>query len=66
LEHWPDNVLRRSFASYHLAVNDDGAKTAAVVGHTDAETTFAKYRVPATRATGKEWLSLTPRTVAER
>jgi integrase len=60
---WPDNILRRSFASYDLALNENGAKTAARMGHTDAETTFAKYRVPATRAAALEWNSLTPEKV---
>lgn len=60
---WSHNILRRSFASHHLAVNEDGARTAAVLGHTDAQTTFAKYRVPATRDAGQAWLSLTPEKV---
>lgn len=60
---WSHNILRRSFASHHLAVNEDGARTAAVLGHTDAQTTFAKCRVPATRASGLEWFALTPARV---
>ena len=65
LRGWSHNIMRRSFASHHLAVNQDGAKTAAVLGHTDAETTFAKYRVPTTKEAGLEWLSLTPEKAAE-
>ncbi len=64
IHEWPDNVLRRSNASYDLALNEDSAKTAARLGHTDAETTYAKYRVPTTRKLAKEWFSYTPRKVA--
>lgn len=60
LRSWSHNIMRRSFASHHLAVNEDGARTAAVLGHTDAETTFAKYRVPTTRAAGAEWFAILP------
>ncbi|MES2393230.1 MAG: hypothetical protein V4555_16425, partial [Acidobacteriota bacterium] len=60
---WSENVLRRSFASYHLEFYQDGAKTASVIGHTDAGTTFAKYRIPTTKAAAKEWFALTPAKV---
>ena len=60
LPGWSHNILRRSFASHHLAAYENGARTASVMGHTDAGTTFAKYRVPATRAAGEEWFSLSP------
>jgi integrase len=63
IDVWSHNILRRSFASHHLARFEDGAKTAATMGHTDAETTFAKYRVPATRKAGKAWFALTPEKV---
>ena len=31
-------------------------------GHTDAETTFAKYRVPAKRCDGEAWFAIFPPT----
>ena len=62
LPGWSHNIMRRSFASHHLALNEDGAKTAAVLGHTDAETTFAKYRVPAKRCDGEAWFAIFPPT----
>lgn len=62
LPGWSHNIMRRSFASHHLALNEDGAKTAAVLGHTDAETTFAKYRVPARRCDGEAWFAIFPPT----
>ena len=66
LKGWPANVLRRSFASYHLAHHEDGGKTAAMMGHTDADTTFAKYRVPAKREDAADWFSLSPLRVRWR
>jgi integrase/recombinase XerD len=32
---WPDNALRHSFASYHLAHFKDAAALALEMGHTD-------------------------------
>jgi len=60
---WPHNGLRRSCASYHLAAFEDGARTAALLGHTDAETTHAKYRLPRRKIDGKRWNALTPEKV---
>jgi integrase len=41
---WPDNALRHSFASYHLAAGQDAAATALQLGHTESRTLFAHYR----------------------
>jgi integrase len=41
---WPDNALRHSFASYHLAMHQDAAKTALQLGHHESRTLFAHYR----------------------
>lgn len=41
---WPDNALRHSFASYHLAEHQDAAATALQLGHTESRTLFAHYR----------------------
>jgi integrase len=41
---WPDNALRHSFASYHLAHFEDAASTALQLGHHDSRVTFAHYR----------------------
>ena len=57
---WSHNILRRSFASHHLALFENGARTAAVMGHTDAGTTFAKYRVPAKREASAAWFGIMP------
>ena len=41
---WPNNALRHSFASYHLAAHQDAAKTALQLGHIESRTLFAHYR----------------------
>ena len=44
IEHWPNNALRHSFASYHLAAHQNAGKTALLLGHTESRTLFAHYR----------------------
>ncbi len=41
---WPDNALRHSFASYHLANFKNAASTALELGHHDSRITFRHYR----------------------
>ena len=41
---WPDNALRHSFASYHLAHFKNAALTALELGHHNSRITFAHYR----------------------
>lgn len=41
---WPENALRHSFASYHLAHFKNAAATALELGHHDSRVTFAHYR----------------------
>lgn len=44
LLHWPQNALRHSFGSYHLAHFRSAAETALELGHTNALITFRHYR----------------------
>jgi integrase len=44
INDWPDNALRHSFASYHLAHFKNAAVTALELGHHDSRITFAHYR----------------------
>ena len=44
IKHWPNNALRHSFASYHLAHFNDAAGLALALGHTDAGLVFQHYR----------------------
>jgi integrase len=41
---WPDNALRHSFASYHLAHFKDAAALALEMGHTNSGMIFVHYR----------------------
>jgi integrase len=44
IKEWPENGLRHSFASYHLAHFQNAASTALELGHHDSRITFAHYR----------------------
>jgi integrase len=44
IKEWPDNALRHSFASYHLAAHQKAHATALQLGHTESRTLFAHYR----------------------
>ena len=44
IDEWPDNALRHSFASYHLAHFKNASSTALELGHHDSRITFAHYR----------------------
>ena len=44
IKEWPDNALRHSFGSYHMAHFKNAASTALEMGHTDARVTIRHYR----------------------
>jgi integrase len=44
ISQWPDNALRHSFASYHLAHFKNAAALALEMGHTDSGMIFDHYR----------------------
>jgi integrase len=44
LEEWPDNGLRHSYASYHLAHFKDASRLALELGHGTTQMLFAHYR----------------------
>jgi integrase len=44
IEQWPQNALRHSFASYHLAQFKDAAALALELGHTNSNLVFQHYR----------------------
>jgi integrase len=44
IHEWPQNALRHSFASYHLAKFKDAAALALELGHTSAHLVFNHYR----------------------
>jgi integrase len=44
IHEWPQNALRHSFASYHLARFNDAAALALELGHTNSNLVFQHYR----------------------
>jgi integrase len=44
IDEWPDNGLRHSFASYHLAHFKDAKALALEMGHTNEDLIFTNYR----------------------
>jgi integrase len=59
---WPDNALRHSFASYHLAHFKNAAALALEMGHTDSGMIFNHYReLVRPKEAGRYW-SIRPAT----
>ena len=58
LAEWPDNALRHSFATYHLARAKNAGLTAYQMGHTSAAMVQKVYAVPAALADSKAWWAL--------
>lgn len=56
---WPKNALRHSFASYHLTLHQDAAKTALQLGHKGTSTLFEHYRELVTTSAAKDWFGVT-------
>jgi integrase len=61
LSKWPNNGLRHSFASYHLASHQNAPQLALEMGHTTPRMIFDNYREVVTpEAAGRYW-SITPK-----
>jgi len=60
---WTHDVLRHSFASYHLALNGSAEQTALQLGHGSTAMLFAHYRELVTKANADQWFGLTPDAV---
>jgi integrase len=54
----PENALRHSFATYHLASGQDAAKTAHQLGHSSTALVLKTYAVPARKADWRAWWRL--------
>jgi len=52
---FPRNALRHSFASYHLALHHDAAKTALEIGHNTTDILFRHYRELVTPEDARDW-----------
>ena len=57
---WPSNVLRHSFASYHLAYHRNSATTAAELGHTSPAMLYKHYRELVKPDAAAQWWSISP------
>jgi integrase len=57
---WPHNAGRHSFASYHLAMNDDPGKLAMALGHPDPRLLFRHYRQLVTAKVAKTYWGVFP------
>lgn len=57
---FPHNAGRHSFASYHLALNDDAGKTAAALGHQNSTLLYSRYRALVKRKQAEAYWSITP------
>jgi integrase len=62
IDDWPDNALRHSFASYHLAHFKNAAATALELGHHDSRITFAHYRELVRPKEGERYWNIRPST----
>ena len=58
--YWPSNVLRHSFASYHLAYHRNAATTAAELGHTSPVMLYKHYRELVKPDAAAQWWNVSP------
>ena len=57
---WHQDILRHSFASYHLALHQDAAKTSLELGHSSANLLFEAYRELVTKEEARQYFSIIP------
>lgn len=57
---WPHNAGRHSFASYHLALNEDPGKLAMELGHPDPRLLFSRYRTLVSKKSAASFWNVTP------
>jgi integrase len=60
LKPWPNNALRHSFASYHLAHFKDAAALALELGHTNSNLVFQHYREVVKPKDGERYWDIKP------
>lgn len=66
IKDWPDNALRHSFASYHLAHFKDAKALALEMGHTDSGMLFNHYRALVKPKDAERYWKSRPAAQAER
>jgi integrase len=65
LTQWPNNGLRHSFASYHLAKHQDAPRLALELGHTTPRLIFDHYRELVTPEEAECYWNIRPAKAAE-
>jgi integrase len=64
--NWPNNALRHSFASYHLAAFQDVSALALEMGHSTTRMIFQHYRALVTPAEALSYWNISPNENGER
>jgi len=59
---FPSNGARHSFATYHLAMHEDAAKTSLQLGHTDVSVLFDHYRGLANKPEAEKYWQIYPKS----
>jgi integrase len=65
LDHWPNNGLRHSFASYYLGKHQDAPRLALDMGHTSTNLIFNTYREVVTPDAAEAYWRIFPHAPAE-
>ena len=60
IKTWPDNALRHSFGSYHLAAYGDEIKTAMLMGHRNPDILHQHYKALVAKADAELFWGLRP------
>ncbi len=60
IESWPQNGLRHSFGSYHLALYGDGGKTAQQMGHRSTDIVHNHYKTLVLKTEAEKFWALRP------
>lgn len=63
--NYRQNAARHSFASYHVAMHDDAAKTAVLLGHPNPTLLYSIYRECVSREEAVRFFDVVPRSVRE-
>ena len=58
--NWKPDIMRHSFASYHLALHESADKTALEMGHRDTQMLFRHYRELVTKEEAKAYWEIKP------
>lgn len=64
IKDWPQNALRHSFASYHIARFNDAAALALEMGHTNSNLVFQHYREVVKPADAVKYWEIKPASAA--